>query len=127
MKDRPLRKTIHVDMDAFYASVEQRDHPQLRGRPLAVAWGGKRSVVLTASYEARPFGVRSAMPLYKALERCPELLVTPPRFAAYREVSQQIRDIFSRYTALVEPLALDEAYLDVTAPLYGPPSATLIA
>lgn len=114
-------------MDAFYASVEQRDQPALRGKPLAVAWGGKRSVVLTASYEARPFGVRSAMPLYKALARCPDLLVMPPRFAAYRAISEQIHQIFGRYTALVEPLALDEAYLDVTQPLRGPPSATLIA
>ncbi|WP_019586765.1 DNA polymerase IV [Deinococcus apachensis] len=121
------RKIIHVDMDAFYASVEQRDDPRLRGRPLAVAWGGKRSVVLTASYEARSFGVRSAMPLYHALERCPDLLVVEPRFEAYREVSAQVREIFRRYTPLVEPLSLDEAYLDVTAPLIGGPSATRIA
>ncbi|GGL99540.1 DNA polymerase IV [Deinococcus aerophilus] len=114
-------------MDAFYASVEQRDDPRLRGRPLAVAWGGKRSVVLTASYEARPFGVRSAMPLYRALERCPDLVVVPPRFEAYREVSTQIRAVFARYSALVEPLSLDEAYLDVTEPLRGGPSATRIA
>lgn len=110
----PVRKIIHVDMDAFYASVEQRDQPSLRGRPLAVAWGGKRSVVLTASYEARPFGVRSAMPLYKALERCPQLLVVPPRFEAYRAVSEQIRQVFAAHTPLIEPLSLDEAYLDVS-------------
>ncbi|MDO4264282.1 MAG: DNA polymerase IV [Deinococcus sp.] len=122
-----IRKIIHVDMDAFYASVEQRDRPELRGRPLAVAWGGRRSVVLTASYEARPFGVRSAMPLYRALERCPQLQVVPPRFGAYREVSAQIRAIFHVYTPLVEPLALDEAYLDMTEPQRGLPSATRIA
>ncbi|WP_216325180.1 DNA polymerase IV [Deinococcus aestuarii] len=121
------RKIIHVDMDAFYASVEQRDEPRLRGRPLAVAWGGKRSVVLTASYEARVYGVRSAMPLYRALERCPGLVVVEPRFDAYREVSAGVRDIFAAYTPLVEPLSLDEAYLDVTAPLQGGPSATRIA
>lgn len=123
----PSRKVIHVDMDVFYASVEQRDDPALRGRPLAVAWGGKRSVVLTASYEARMFGVRSALPLYRALERCPHLVVVPPRFEAYREVSGQIRAVFQLYTPLVEPLSLDEAYLDVTAPLRGGPSATRIA
>ncbi|WP_135229349.1 DNA polymerase IV [Deinococcus fonticola] len=123
----PVRKVIHVDMDAFYASVEQRDDPALRGRALAVAWGGKRSVVLTASYQARVFGVRSAMPLYRALERCPELLVVPPRFEAYREVSTQIRAVFHEFTPLVEPLSLDEAYLDVTYPLKGGPSATRLA
>ncbi len=121
------RKIIHVDMDAFYASVEQRDDGRLRGRPLAVAWGGKRSVVLTASYEARVSGVRSAMPLYRALERCPHLQVVPPRFEAYREVSAQIRAVFSSFTPLVEPLSLDEAYLDVSQPLRGGPSATRIA
>lgn len=110
----PVRKIIHVDMDAFYASVEQRDQPSLRGRPLAVAWGGKRSVVLTASYEARPYGVRSAMPLYKALERCPQLLVVPPSFEVYRAASEQIRQVFAAYTPLIEPLSLDEAYLDVS-------------
>ncbi|WP_027460020.1 DNA polymerase IV [Deinococcus murrayi] len=121
------RKILHVDMDAFYASVEQRDDPRLRGRPVAVAWGGKRSVVLTASYEARPFGVRSAMPLYRALERCPGLVVVEPRFEVYREVSAGVREVFRSYTPLVEPLSLDEAYLDVTAPLRGGPSATRIA
>ncbi|MBZ9713075.1 DNA polymerase IV [Deinococcus multiflagellatus] len=123
----PPRKIIHIDMDAFYASVEARDQPALRGRPLAVAWGGRRSVVLTASYEARAFGVRSAMPLYRALERCPGLLVVAPRFDAYRDVSAQVRDICAAYTPLVEPLSLDEAYLDVSAPLRGGPSATRIA
>lgn len=123
----PVRKVIHVDMDAFYASVEQRDDPNLRGKALAVAWGGKRSVVLTASYQARVYGVRSAMPLYRALERCPHLLVVPPRFEAYREVSTQIRAVFHGFTGLVEPLSLDEAYLDVTQPLQGGPSATRIA
>ncbi|THF88065.1 DNA polymerase IV [Deinococcus sp. KSM4-11] len=121
------RKIIHVDMDAFYASVEQRDDPQLRGRPLAVAWGGRRSVVLTASYEARPYGVHSALPLYRALERCPDLRVVEPRFEAYREVSRLIRSVFQTYTPLVEPLSLDEAYLDVTTPRMGGPSATRIA
>lgn len=121
------RKIIHVDMDAFYASVEQRDDPALRGVPLAVAWGGRRSVVLTASYEARPFGVRSAMPLHWALERCPGLRVVPPRFDAYHAVSADLQAIFRSYTPLVEPLSLDEAYLDVTAPLRGGPSATRIA
>lgn len=122
-----VRKVIHVDMDTFYASVEQRDNPALRGKPLAVAWGGKRAVVLTASYQARASGVRSALPLHLARERCPELVTVPPRFEVYREVSAQLRELLGRYTALVEPVALDEAYLDVTSPLRGGPSATRIA
>lgn len=119
-----VRKIIHVDMDAFYASVEQRDDPALRGRPLAVGHGGGRGVVAAASYEARRFGVRSAMPSVTALRRCPELVFVPPRFDVYRAVSQAIRAIFLDYTPLVEPLSLDEAYLDVTANLRGLASAT---
>lgn len=108
------RKIIHLDMDAFYASVEQCDNPQLRGKPVAVGGGEKRGVLTTASYEARQFGVKSAMPGYKALKLCPELIFVKPRFDRYKEISQIIRQIFHRYTDLVEPLSLDEAYLDVT-------------
>jgi DNA polymerase-4 len=122
----PLRKIIHVDMDAFYASVEQRDNPELRGRPLAVG-GGVRGVVAAASYEARKFGVRSAMPAVTAKRRCPELIFVKPRFDAYRAVSAQIRAIFLDYTPHVEPLSLDEAYLDVTEDLKGIGIATTIA
>ncbi len=110
------RKIIHIDMDAFYASVEQRDFPDYRGRPIAVGGSpqGRGGVVATASYEARKFGVRSAMPSKKALLLCPDIIFVKPRFAVYKEVSQKIREIFSRYTDLIEPLSLDEAYLDVT-------------
>jgi DNA polymerase-4 len=122
----PLRKIIHVDMDAFYASVEQRDSPELKGKPLAVG-GGHRGVVAAASYEARIFGVRSAMPSVTAKRRCPDLIFVKPRFDAYRAVSQQIRAIFRDYTPHVEPLSLDEAYLDVTEDLKGIGLATEIA
>jgi len=122
-----MRKFIHVDMDAFYASVEQRDDPALRGRPVVVAWRGARSVVCAASYEARAFGVRSAMPALRAERLCPEAVFVPPDFARYKAVSRQIRTIFLRHTDLVEPLSLDEAYLDVTEPKSAHASATAIA
>ena len=119
----PQRKIIHIDMDAFYASVEQRDDPSLRGRPIAVGHDGPRGVVSTASYEARPYGVRSALPSVTARRLCPELIFVPARFDVYKAVSQQVRDIFREYTELVEPLSLDEAFLDVTHER----SATLVA
>ena len=122
-----LRRIIHIDMDAFYASVEQRDDPALRGVPVAVGGAGVRGVVAAASYEARKFGVHSAMSSVTARRRCPELVFVPPRFDVYREVSQQIRAIFGRYTLLIEPLSLDEAYLDVTGPSVERGSATAIA
>jgi len=124
--ERACRKIIHVDMDAFYASVEQRDNPELKGRPVAVG-GGHRGVVAAASYEARKYGVRSAMPSVTAKRRCPELTFVKPRFDVYRAVSQQIREIFAAYTDLVEPLSLDEAYLDVTEDRLGLGSARAIA
>ena len=123
----PLRKIIHVDMDAFYASVEQRDNPELRGRPVAVGLGAKRGVVAAASYEARAFGVRSAMPSTTAMRQCAELVFVPPRFDVYRAVSRQIHAIFAEYTALIEPLSLDEAYLDVTENRRGLPTASATA
>lgn len=125
---RAMRKIIHIDMDAFYASVEQRDDPSLRGRPVVVSGSPEhRGVVLTASYEARRFGVHSAMSARTALRLCPQAVFLPPRFAAYKEVSRQVRDIFHRYTDLVEPLSLDEAYLDVTEDKLGVGSALQIA
>ena len=122
-----MRKIVHLDMDCFYAAVEVRDNPALRGVPVAVAWSGPRGVVLTANYEARAFGVHSALATRTALRRCPELVLATPRMDIYKEVSQIIRAVFYRYTDLVEPLSLDEAYLDVTLPKEGPPSATRIA
>nr|WP_200997090.1 DNA polymerase IV [Rhizobium rhizogenes]QCL10279.1 IMS HHH motif family protein [Rhizobium rhizogenes] len=121
------RKILHVDMDAFYASVEQRDNPELRGRPLAVGHGEARGVVAAASYEARKFGVHSAMPSVTAKRKCPDLIFVPPRFDVYKAVSLQIREIFAEYTPLIEPLSLDEAYLDVTENLKGMEIATEIA
>lgn len=122
-----LRKILHIDMDAFFASVEQRDHPELRGKPIAVGGSALRGVVAAASYEARVFGVRSAMPSVTAKRHCPELIFVPHRFEVYREVSSQIREIFRRYTDLIEPLSLDEAYLDVTNDKQGIGSAIRIA
>lgn len=121
------RKIIHIDMDAFYASVEQRDDPTLRGKPIAVGHAAKRGVVAAASYEARKFGVRSAMPSITAQRQCPALIFRPPRFDVYRAVSLQIREIFADYTPLIEPLSLDEAYLDVTENLRGLPTAVATA
>ena len=126
MAEPEIRKIIHVDMDAFYASVEQRDDPALRGRPVAVG-GRQRGVVMAASYEARTFGVRSAMPSVTAKRMCAELVFVKPRFEVYKEVSRQIREIFLDYTPLVEPLSLDEAYLDVTTNLKNMPLASEIA
>jgi DNA polymerase IV len=123
----PPRKIIHIDMDAFYASVEQRDNPDLRGKPVAVGGARERGVVAAASYEARKFGVRSAMPSVTARRKCPDLVFVKPRFDVYRQVSMQIRAIFAEYTPIIEPLALDEAYLDVTGNLKGASSATRIA
>jgi DNA polymerase-4 len=127
MAEAETRKIIHLDMDAFYASVEQRDDPSLRGKPLAVGGSRERGVVMAASYEARQFGVRSAMPSATARRLCPELLFVRPRFDVYKEVSRQIRAIFLEYTPLVEPLSLDEAYLDVTTNLKNMPLASEIA
>lgn len=123
----PVRKIIHVDMDAFYASVEQRDDPALRGRPVAVGHGARRGVVAAASYEARAFGVRSALPSVTALRQSPDLVFVPPRFDVYRAVSRQIHEIFAGFTDLIEPLALDEAYLDVSANKAGLETAWLTA
>src|SRR5215472_17928916 len=121
------RKIVHIDMDAFYASVEQRDDPRLRGEPVVVAWRGNRSVVCAASYEARRFGVRSAMPSVRAEHLCPHAVFLPPDFPRYRAVSRQVHEIFKRHTDLMEPLSLDEAYLDVSENKTGLPTATLVA
>jgi DNA polymerase-4 len=121
------RKIIHIDMDAFFASVEQRDNPDLRGKPVAVGGSGERGVVAAASYEARRYGVRSAMPSVTARRKCPELIFVRPRFEVYRAVSMQVRAIFAEHTPLIEPLSLDEAYLDVTESRQGIASATQIA
>lgn len=125
--ESPPRKIIHIDMDAFYASVEQRDDPTLKGKPIAVGGGGPRGVVATASYEARVFGVKSAMPGARARRLCPDLLFVRPRFEVYRAVSAQVRDIFTRFTDVIQPLSLDEAYLDVTVNKPGIGSATVVA
>ena len=122
-----MRKIIHIDMDAFYASVEQRDKPDLRGKSVIVAWQAKRSVVCAASYEARSFGVHSAMPAVRAERLCPHAIFVAPDFTRYRAVSQSVREIFKRHTDLIEPLSLDEAYLDVTENKTGLPTATLVA
>jgi DNA polymerase-4 len=122
-----VRKIAHIDMDAFYAAVEQRDDPQLRGKPVVVAWRGNRSVVCAASYEARRFGVRSAMPAIRAERLCPNAVFLPPDFPRYRAASHLVREIFKRHTDLVEPLSLDEAYLDVTENKTGLPTATRVA
>ncbi|MDC5819786.1 DNA polymerase IV [Vibrio europaeus] len=128
MSGEKVRKIIHVDMDCFYAAVEMRDNPSYRGRPLAVGGHEKqRGVLSTCNYEARKFGIRSAMPTARALQLCPQLLVVPGRMQVYKEVSKQIREIFSRYTSLIEPLSLDEAFLDVTESTQCQGSATLIA
>ncbi|PDT53488.1 MULTISPECIES: DNA polymerase IV [Sinorhizobium] len=123
----PIRKIVHLDMDAFYASVEQRDNPDLRGKPIAVGGSAARGVVAAASYEARAYGVHSAMPSVTAKRKCPDLIFVPPRFDVYKAVSQQIREIFAEYTPMIEPLSLDEAYLDVTENLKGMDIATEIA
>ena len=122
-----MRKIVHIDMDAFYASVEQRDDPQLRGKPVIVAWKSNRSVVCAASYEARKFGVRSAMPAVRAERLCPEAIFIPPDFTRYRAVARQTREIFKRHTDVIEPLSLDEAYLDATENKTGLPTATRVA
>ena len=121
------RKIIHIDMYAFYAAVEQRDNPQLRGKPVAVGGSRERGVVAAASYEARKFGVHSAMPSITAKRKCPDLIFIKPRFDAYKAISLQIREIFAEYTPAIEPPSLDEAYLDVTENLKGIVSATQIA
>src|SRR6201990_1981206 len=122
-----IRTIVHIDMDAFYASVEQRDDPRLRGKPVVVAWRGNRSVVCAASYEARRFGVRSAMPAVRAERLCPKAVFLPPDFPRYRAVSREVREIFKRHTDLIEPLSLDEAYLDVSENKTALPTATLVA
>src|SRR5258708_18902726 len=123
----PHRKIIHIDMDAFYASVEQRDNPELRGKPVAVGGSAERGVVAAASYEARKFGVRSAMASVTAKRQCPDLIFVKPPFEVYKAISLQIREIFAEHTAIIEPLSLDEAYLDVTENIQGIPLARDVA
>ena len=120
------RRILHIDADAFYASVEQRDHPELRGKPVAVGWSERGGVVLTASYEARRYGVRSAMPSLQAKQLCPELIFVSARMPVYKQLSLELREVFSRYSDLLEVVSIDEAYLDVTEPKRGPASGTLI-
>ncbi|RYY12463.1 MAG: DNA polymerase IV, partial [Alphaproteobacteria bacterium] len=127
MAPEPSRKILHIDMDSFFASVEQRDDPSLKGRPVAVGGDSVRGVVAAASYEARRFGVRSAMPMRQAMERCRELVVVRPRFDVYRAVSKQIHEVFAEHTDVIEPLSLDEAYLDVTVNRKGLATATQVA
>jgi DNA polymerase-4 len=127
MDEGRIRKIIHIDMDAFYASVEQRDNPTLKNKPVAVGYPAKRGVVAAASYQARRFGVRSAMPSTVAMRKCAELVFVPPRFDVYRAVSRQVHAIFREYTPLVEPLLLYEASLDVTENLKGIPTAWVVA
>ena len=114
MQCEPVRKIIHIDMDCFYAAIEERNNPALRGKPVGVGGSSRRGVLTTANYEARKFGCRSAMPVFMALEKCPELVIVPTRFEVYTRDSQRIREIFARFTPLVEPLSLDEAFLDVS-------------
>jgi DNA polymerase-4 len=122
-----IRKIVHIDMDAFFASVEERDFPELKGRPVAVGRPVERGVVATANYEARKYGVHSAMSSKMALQRCPQLIFQPPRFEVYKAVSRQVHEIFAEYTDIIEPLSIDEAYLDVTDNKKGMPSATIVA
>jgi len=124
VQQNPVRKIIHIDMDCFYAAIEERDNPALRGKPVGVGGSSRRGVLTTANYEARKFGCHSAMPVFMALEKCPELLIVPTRFDVYKRDSQSIREIFHRFTELVEPLSLDEAFLDVT---HNPEPGTIIA
>jgi DNA polymerase-4 len=126
-EDAVPRKIVHIDMDAFYSSVEQRDDPSLRGKPVVVAWRGARSVVCATSYETREFGIRSAMPARRALRLCPDAIFVPPDFTRYKAVSGSVREILQRYTDVIEPLSLDEAYMDVTENRSGLPTATLVA
>ena len=114
MQQIPPRKIIHIDMDCFYAAIEERDNPELRGKPVGVGGSSRRGVLTTANYEARKFGCRSAMPVFMALEKCPELLIVPTRFDVYKRDSTRIREVFARFTPLIEPLSLDEAFLDVS-------------
>ena len=124
MSDKTSRKIIHIDMDCFYAAIEERDNPELRGKPVGVGGSSRRGVLTTANYEARKFGCRSAMPVFMALEKCPDLLIVPTRFDIYKRDSARIRQVFARFTSLIEPLSLDEAFLDVS---HDPAPGTIIA